>query len=236
MDILVQYLTIDELAEQSKTQIAIIEEKLSSREIKSSVRFSSRPSLWIYKYSEEYAEYRYVEEVTPTGFLEILDYNLVVWTSATSGVIRPPDKSILRRKHIDYKPEKHEVYQFKDDQGNYYRIPAGEEVCIFRHDVLVEEEGTARSHKKRHDTLSQQIEEICLARKAKGLSIATAAIWAELVKSVGQPGSCCTEMFPDYKGKGERIEWKGIQGNYEYLSIDSLTSRLRRRENLLRVR
>ena len=234
MDILVQYLTIDELAEQSKTQIAIIEDRLSNRKIKSYVRFSSRPSLWIYKYSEEYAKYRYVEEVTPTGFLEILDYNLVVWTSTTSGVIRLPDESILSRKHINYKPEKHEVYQFKDDQGHYYRIRAGEEVCIFRHDVLirVKEGGTDKSTNRRHTRMSLKIDEICREREKSGLQITPTIVWEELIKSIGVHGSCCLREEAKPNTDEMAIAWSAAGGRVERLTLRSLGKRLSKREKI----
>ncbi len=138
-------ITLDNYSNRMNKAAALVEAELCNPEntLTAYVRFSTGPTLWLYELSNEYQELRYVDDVVPSEPLEILDYSLIAWSAGgQSGHFRLPSRGWLRNNPIGYQPRLNEMYQFKDDNERYYRLPVrgGELVTMLRGDIFIPSE------------------------------------------------------------------------------------------------
>lgn len=90
---------------------------------------------------------------------------------------------------------------------------------------------SAPTKTERADRMSLQIDSICEGLERSGQPITHCGVWSELIKSIGEPGSCCFQEEQNPKGNGMVIAWFGIQGNVPRLTHGALKGRLTRRKS-----
>jgi len=225
-----QYLTLDTFAEKLGRPVAIVEEMVTGNELAAYCRLSSKPLLWLYKYDSEKEKISYCSETSSYGLLKILNYNLVVWTDGGGGMIKCPDNRPPAEAIYGPPLKVNEIYQFKDKDDNYYRIPKNSEVKIQRIDILIDADFKYTSEKEEDRRRKQKWKSYAEKLLDEHDANKNVAVFL-LLKKYGQRG---TEKVKPYLSVGEAGKIIGVRGWPQDKSDKQEWTKYRARVNRMR--